>query len=590
MIEIPRFVDWIVWGLLTLFVMLWPGSTQAQTEETTELPAGVRMLGTVRMLSEFPVYESHFPMLTVLPTLSADVELDNAAYMDRLRQIPSVTDVMGGLNIFVFVQFADGTEDMALLGAYTTPYEAVTIEPLYLVEGHYPRAGKNEVAIERRRAQRLGLHLGDSLHLRGLFRVENVDEVDWGDPWTISGIVAHPASMVGEIAFYGTLEDAQDLNPLPGLNIITARFVDYATAEQQADHFVAVIDEETPYRAGMPYLTDPAHNPLFTFTNTLPENHFVAVGLDAELSDTIIVHVGEYITPGQPQILVSEAMAYKGLYAVSDTVTISHPSYATVSQDYTIAGVFEIPALLSASENALLDAYLNVGTFDILIGVLESHPRDLVLDLLLQDERVESVEFGLDDAIGRFNGYTPDFPFEDLPIPFLIGVFGYDVESATPAFDLTIIDGQPLNAENAPTGVIVSSTLAENTGVRVGDTAIMQRVFAEQVEATVVGIALYPFDQVWLDWRVLAAIEDGFPTDVYYINTILDNPDQQTIDSIKADLEQRLSAQGISASDFHTLVDPQVYDRLRFNFLQDGDIPPDIIGMYWEELEVLIRP
>jgi ABC-type antimicrobial peptide transport system permease subunit len=103
------------------------------------------------------------------------------------------------------------------------------------------------------------------------------------------------------------------------------------------------------------------------------------------------------------------------------------------------------------------------------------------------------------------------------------------VESESPAFDVSVDEGEALSAANSANGVIFSNLLAAHMGKGVGDTVVLE-VPGNTAELTIVGISDFPLDQVWIDWRTLASIAgytSGAPKPNEYVTTVtIDDSDQ----------------------------------------------------------------
>ena len=96
------------------------------------------------------------------------------------------------------------------------------------------------------------------------------------------------------------------------------------------------------------------------------------------------------------------------------------------------------------------------------------------------------------------------------------------MNSETPAFNFEITEGESLTEETATNGIILSSLISANMDKTVGDTVVM-RVPGNTAELQVVGIAEFPLDQVWMDWRTLAQISGyvvGAPRPNEYFTTL----------------------------------------------------------------------
>lgn len=171
------------------------------------------------------------------------------------------------------------------------------------------------------------------------------------------------------------------------------------------------------------------------------------------------------------------------------------------------AGAFMGIYAMFNSLTSSLDYFLD--SFNVEIGIFPTEARDpdefttLLASNFQTDENnvFRSVEPGFQLQV-EFEGYDPE-PTAGAPPG--IFAYGYDVNSETPAFNFTITEGEPLTDENGDTGIILSTPLSANMDKTVGDTVVL-RVPGNAAELEVVGIAEFPLDQVWMDWRTLAQI------------------------------------------------------------------------------------
>jgi len=206
--------------------------------------------------------EGEYPMLTVSLELPGKPKVDNAAYIETLKTLPGIETVQGRVVGMLYWKQPGGAkfEDGWLLAAWE-PFDEMEIQPLRLIKGKYPEAGKNEIAVERRMADAKGLEVGDKLVVGVLAGGAPLEET-----WTIVGTVFQPYGVMGglpgaeEESAFVTYADAQHIVGVgfEGLSSLQARYVDLDAAEQLADDFVAAIDQETPYAALSKVIVDPA--------------------------------------------------------------------------------------------------------------------------------------------------------------------------------------------------------------------------------------------------------------------------------------------------------------------------------------------
>ncbi|MCZ7540324.1 MAG: ABC transporter permease [Anaerolineae bacterium] len=205
------------------------------------------------------IRQDELPMLVNFVVIPGDppANLDDAATLKMLGELPGVTVVEGQANYPVFWKLPDETRFRETrVQAYTQPFDAVQLGPPRLVEGRWPREGQRELLVEVRLADDFELSVGDTLDVRILSDVENLPT----ESWTVSGLVFDAYSQQASQQLYATFNDARRMAGFVGMNIISARFTDYATAEQSLEAFGAAITDQTPYITFFQLSEDPAQN------------------------------------------------------------------------------------------------------------------------------------------------------------------------------------------------------------------------------------------------------------------------------------------------------------------------------------------
>lgn len=192
-------------------------------------------------------------------------------------------------------------------------------------------------------------------------------------------------------------------------------------------------------------------------------------------------------------------------------------------------GIFAVFSSLTTGIDSFIDLFnVEVGVFpqesqdpEIIISALEETEFRLPSEDETSQGRIVkfTVEPGFQLQV-EFEGYEPAFSMGGPPG---ILAYGFDVESDTPAFDVSVDEGEVLSAANAENGAIFSNLLAANMGKGVGDTVVLE-VPGNTAELTIVGISDFPLDQVWVDWRTLAVIAGYVSTSE--IESPLPIPDQ----------------------------------------------------------------
>ena len=213
--------------------------------------------------------EAELPMQSVFVSAPSGAQLDNASYLEALVAFPGVRLVEGRAVRPLSWKLPGKTkfEDGFILAAWE-PFEQIVLQPVRLTgQGRYPVTGQNEIAVEKRMAEKHGLSVGDQIVLR-------VVGGDAGEEaWTISGIVFTPyASFSGGGALGGVIvpgnasifatfeEDAKAIGGFAGFSAFYVRYTDFPTAKEQSDRFYASIAQETPYVPVFNIIADPAES------------------------------------------------------------------------------------------------------------------------------------------------------------------------------------------------------------------------------------------------------------------------------------------------------------------------------------------
>lgn len=209
------------------------------------------------------------PMLEQTIDLLDEAEpMEDQAFLDTLNSHPGVISLDAMVVDRVYWRPADAPDAAFIesrLRAYWLDYADVTIEPMTLIEGHYPVAGQREFVIERRMAEEYNLASGDQITVRNLKDINQRTDPTAPIPeetWTISGIIRHPYVIRTTDAFYSTIPDVRSLTDNRGFTFIRARFTDYATAESEAAAFEERLETQTPYESTLQEIFDPAHHIL----------------------------------------------------------------------------------------------------------------------------------------------------------------------------------------------------------------------------------------------------------------------------------------------------------------------------------------
>lgn len=263
-----------------------------------------------------------------------------------------------------------------------------------------------------------------------------------------------------------------------------------------------------------------------------------------------------------------------------------------------------------------VDTYLDTFSVELAVTPKDQQTPEQLLALLQANlangdqGRITSIEPGFQQEV-EIVGYQPRFNLGTIIAN------GYDVTSPTPAFNLTLESGELLTETTAGYGVIISSTLAHNTERSVGDPIVIG-IGDNRAELTIIGIAQFPLEQLWLSWETLA-LAAGYSGDApppnQYVTTIqiLDYPDP--IQAIGLDTQFRhlltfetggyftpgqagviISQSMAEKGDYivgDTLTLTANNNRQQhpivgiFNPPSAVDTPDDFIGLFWQDLAAL---
>ncbi|MBN2304434.1 MAG: FtsX-like permease family protein [Anaerolineae bacterium] len=199
------------------------------------------------------------PMVQYFVTIPGDApdDLDHQATLETLRAQPQVERAEGVANVPFFWKRTDETRFReSRLFAFSEPMDQITLEPLRLVRGIWPKTGQQQIAIEQRMADDFNLDVGDLIDLRILSDIENLPT----ESWTIAAVVFHPYSQMPDESMFTTFEDAQHIANVIGFNILNVRYTTYDLALEMMDDFTIAITEDTPYRVAFQFQEDPAKN------------------------------------------------------------------------------------------------------------------------------------------------------------------------------------------------------------------------------------------------------------------------------------------------------------------------------------------
>ena len=303
---------------------------------------------------EHDVREDRLAMARISVNADSEAELDNAGYLQTLAALPGVTQVVGGLEgQTVYFKLTETDEDFtegkikasAVVnetgGLVSVFGDETPIEPLRLEAGAFPAAGANEVAVEKRMADRYGLAVGDTLYLRVLSPSRNPERQQAPgtvEAWRISGLVfdaytgGNPAK-----ALFARVEDARYFVGLAGFTEFAFRFVDYPTAERQIESIVYYIATDLPYTPVETVTEDPAQSSLL-------EGARITGSLMSTLALTALVVSGFLVINVISAIVVEQKRQIGVMKALGATRFDNITIYSGIALLYGFLGV--IPGVL----------------------------------------------------------------------------------------------------------------------------------------------------------------------------------------------------------------------------------------------------
>jgi putative ABC transport system permease protein len=134
------------------------------------------------------------------------------------------------------------------------------------------------------------------------------------------------------------------------------------------------------------------------------------------------------------------------------------------------------------------------------------------------------------------------------------GIIGFDTRSDAVRMDLEAGTAWEDNPDRE--GVVLSSLLARRLDKELGDRFVFT-AGGEPYERDIIGLAAFPADAVFMDWRDVAQIGEqvfGEPTPTYVlVQVTADSPSGSEVDAIIEQTKETLVAAGINAGFFNTV-------------------------------------
>lgn len=313
----------------------------------------IGVLGVVTLFSmgdilvsrlEGDIQEDNLAMVKMALTLgeSGAAQADNAALLDFVRAQPGVTSVEGQIIGQLYFKDPDSDDfEQGSLVAYSSPMDALPLEPMQLVEGTYPAAGSRELAVERRMADAYSLETGDTITLRMVSQAGKESSIPVED-WTISAIVFQPYSLQNgdvamESAIFTALDDAEYISGIQNLTNLLVRYDSIATAERESSALTSAISANTPFIPLYSFVLDPAENEQVSFAANTSSVLGILGIVALVVSGFLVVNViGSIVVEQKRQIGVMKALGASGW----DNFVM----YAGIALTYGLLGV--IPGVL----------------------------------------------------------------------------------------------------------------------------------------------------------------------------------------------------------------------------------------------------
>ena len=615
--------------------------------------------------------EEELPMQSVFVSAPSGAQLDNASYLDTLEDFPGVTLVEGRAVRPLSWKLPGDTkfEDGFIFAAWE-PFDQITLQPMRLTQGRYPITGQNEIAVEKRMADKHGLSVGDQIMLRVLGGDAG------GDAWTITGLVFMPYpsgvafSGVAEPApsdasIFATFDDAQTISGLVGFSVFYVRYIDFPTAKEQSDSFYASIAQETPYVPVFNFIDDPADSLVITgaaeFTGIMSLLGIIAMvvsgllivniinsivgeqkrqigvmkSLGATRWDNFVIYVGIAMTYGVigmiPGLVIGSYLGALMAQAIDEPMgtfiegfSLSTNGVLTgVVMGLAVPFVAAIVPVFLGTRVTILQAMTDVGISAnygkglwaraIKIMPLPTNTKQAVTNVTRKKGRLALTWLTLTlavaafmgifgvfasinkeiasvfDAVGHEISVTPNErqDFEQVSTLVLEGVPGIEAvhpgvglavelegyvnpdfetgqldmigfDPATDSYELDIEAGTAWRDDPRREGIVLSRSVADQIGKDAGDMVVLVAQ-GQSAEFEIIGIASFPFDQGFMEWRTLARLvgstnSEGEPVPTRMLVQLAESePTVEQVDDIIDKIDEVLLSNGIAAIQVNTV-------------------------------------
>lgn len=312
-------------------------------------------------------------------SLNSD-DVDNAAVLDTLRAIPDIEHIQG--QAIYAIQWKPKSEDTyikANLFAYSEPLDALQVEPLLLHHGRYPETGQQEIAVDRRLAEKYNLSINDSITLRVLS-----GDTPHEERWTIVGTLLMPYQysleagapnfVRGETVIVANFPDAQYIGNFKGFTMFQVRYTDFPTAQARYPEYEGIIANQTPYRSVTSIVIDPKETPFiqqfYAFRDVLRMLSLVSLVVSGFLVFNIV-----------SATVVEQRRQIGTMKSIGATGWDNFAMYAGTSFVYGLIGV--IPGTLLGVPLGFYSTKNIAPQFNAFIDTFEVSPTAIIMGIVL---------------------------------------------------------------------------------------------------------------------------------------------------------------------------------------------------------------
>lgn len=324
-------------------------------------------------------------MVSMYASVSTDEPLDNATYLQGLKDLPEVTEVMAMNRVSLYWRTeTEGTMRDARLFSYSDPLAEMSLEPITLVEGAFPVAGQKQIAIERRLAEAYDLTVGDPIVVRVLGDPATPADQIKEERWAVSGIVFQPhqypyapgapQNIEGKNQLYATHEDAEYLTGRTGFGIFLVRYSTFEAAQANSSGLERYLAAETPYRPITTLLDNPESNAFLTQTKSYQSVLSLLAIVALMISGFLVFNVVNAVIVEQRQqigVLKSIGGDTRDIFLI----------YGVTSFIYGVIGV--IPGVLLGVPLGFIAVKALAPTFNILIDEFQTSTPAIVMGVIL---------------------------------------------------------------------------------------------------------------------------------------------------------------------------------------------------------------